>query len=188
MQYKLIDTVIVVACQNSSSEIVVNKRPISDRDHCTYRRSVMPAPMALTEPRLPEENNQDDGDDFSTIRNQAEYLSDEEAERGVGEGDYSSRMEEIFSESGDGVEDLGRRSDADDDDDDEGFVYTGQDAEKALGGYREQLRDVLGAEVDESESEDERLIERSLLQNEEDVYTPENSELVSTSSKVHCPR
>ena len=62
-------------------------------------------------------------------------------------GDYAKRLEEVLSESdGDGG---GGHGDDDDDDDDEGFVYEGKDAEP-VGTYRDQLREVLSDEDDES--------------------------------------
>ncbi|KAF5393318.1 hypothetical protein D9757_000645 [Collybiopsis confluens] len=65
-----------------------------------------------------------------------------------GGGDYSTRMEELFAD-----EDSTTKSDIDSDDE-EGFLYTGNDAELSTG-YRDQLRDVLeddsSAEIDEVE-------------------------------------
>jgi vacuolar protein sorting-associated protein 8 len=90
---------------------------------------------------------EDDG--TSTLHQPTLNLSDDEPEGEEDDfeyrGDYSSRMEELM-----------------DDDDEEGFVYTGIDVQQPSGGYRDQLRDVLGAEHDEDETE-EYEVESSLL-------------------------
>ncbi|KAI0373910.1 hypothetical protein BV20DRAFT_1049354 [Pilatotrama ljubarskyi] len=73
-----------------------------------------------------------------------------------GAGDYSARFEELMSDGEDG--------DANDDNDDEdegGFVYSGVDADPT-GGYREQLREVLGPDHEEDELEEQE-VERSLV-------------------------
>lgn len=72
-------------------------------------------------------------------------------------GDYSTRMEELFE---DGEDDEGAHED--DEDDEEGFLYTGVDADESTGDYRSQLRDVLGPDMEEDETE-ELEVERSLL-------------------------
>jgi hypothetical protein len=77
------------------------------------------------------------------------------------EGDYSTRMEELFDE---GESDM---PGDDEDDPEEAFVYTGIDAEEALGGYRDQLRDVLEAEHEDDEVVEEIEVEISLLHNDE---------------------
>lgn len=69
-------------------------------------------------------------------------------------GDYSSRMEELFDDED--------NSEAhEDDEDEEGFLYTGVDANESSGDYRSQLRDILGPEHEEEDEELE--VERSLL-------------------------
>ncbi|KAI0775842.1 Golgi CORVET complex core vacuolar protein 8-domain-containing protein [Trametes elegans] len=81
---------------------------------------------------------------------------------GVGVGDYSTRLEELMSDGEDGE---GHRNGAEEDDEDDeegGFLYSGVDADPT-GGYREQLRDVLGPEHEEDELEDEQEVERSLV-------------------------
>jgi hypothetical protein len=60
-------------------------------------------------------------------------------------GDYSSNMDEIL---GEGPGDTPNGAD----DDEEMFVYEGVDAEPA-GAYRDQLRDVLGADLEDDELE-----------------------------------
>jgi vacuolar protein sorting-associated protein 8 len=74
-----------------------------------------------------------------------------------GEGDYSTRMEELLS----GDESDKEENAMNDSDSDEGFVYDGADAEKEATGYRQQLRDVLGSDHDEEEEEAE--VEKSLV-------------------------
>ena len=96
------------------------------------------------------------------------------------EGDYSKHMEDIFSDDEQDEEEIARRralnaraglSDSDEDVE-ESFVYEGRDAEK-VGGYRDQLKDVLGEDVspdegDDNESEELRIVENSLIHDEED--------------------
>ncbi|KAH9948952.1 hypothetical protein B0H21DRAFT_196377 [Amylocystis lapponica] len=112
------------------------------------------------------EPNADDGRvatrgsvDFSDYDSEGEDVQADHA------GDYSTRFEELMSDGEDREGSDGSLHDKDDDDE-EGFVYDGADAEPT-GGYREQLRDVLGAEHEEdglSEAE----VERSLLQDSEE--------------------
>ena len=68
------------------------------------------------------------------------------------EADYNTRMDEIFSDSGDSNVNNDSMNDAvgeeEEEEEEEGFVYTGKDAEPPSGGYREQLRDVLDEEID----------------------------------------
>lgn len=71
-------------------------------------------------------------------------IEDEESFQYPQEGDYSSRMDDILSDS-EGEEGAGS------DGSEEGFFYNGQDA--STGGYREQLSLVLGEEVDDLETE-----------------------------------
>jgi hypothetical protein len=58
--------------------------------------------------------------------------------------DYSARMEELLSEPED---------EEDEDDPDSEFVYTGVDAEVSSANYRDQLRDVLGPEHEDTDRE-----------------------------------
>jgi vacuolar protein sorting-associated protein 8 len=76
-------------------------------------------------------------------------------------GDYSTRMEELFEKEDDGD------TRQDEEDDEEGFVYSGIDADESNGDYGSQLRDVLGLEHEEGYTEDLQ-VERSLLYKEED--------------------
>lgn len=69
-------------------------------------------------------------------------------------GDYSTRMEELFEDGEDDAEAH------EDDEDEEGFLYTGVDANESTGDYRSQLRDVLEHDLEEDE---ELEVERSLL-------------------------
>jgi len=65
-------------------------------------------------------------------------------------------MEELFD---DGEDDSEARED---DEEEEGFLYTGVDADESSGDYRSQLREVLGPDLEEDETE-ELEVERSLL-------------------------
>lgn len=76
-------------------------------------------------------------------------------------GDYSTRMEELFEEEDDGD------AHQDEEEDEEGFVYSGVDADESNGDYRSQLRDVLGLEHEEGYTEDLE-VESPLLHKEED--------------------
>lgn len=99
------------------------------------------------------------GDEFHFSDNEGE--SDDAPDDAV--GDYSTRFDELMS---DGEEDGGRGhgegADEDEDEDEGGFVYSGVDADPT-GGYREQLRDVLGPDHEEDELEEEQEVERSLV-------------------------
>lgn len=81
-----------------------------------------------------------------------------EEEEDTHQGDYSTRMEELFDDGDDDEV-------ADEDEEDEGgFVYTGQDADESPGDYRSQLRDVLGPDAEDEDEEAEELeVENSLL-------------------------
>ena len=96
-------------------------------------------------------------------------LGDEDGAAEAHPGDYSSRMEELFDDDED--EDLrpGHTNGAhlSDDDEDEPFVYDGVDAEPRVTSYRDQLRDVLDDDAEESGSS-EREVEHSLLQDVEE--------------------
>ncbi|KAI0744036.1 hypothetical protein C8Q80DRAFT_1184629 [Daedaleopsis nitida] len=102
------------------------------------------------------------GDEYHFSDNEDE--SDDAPDDGL--GDYSARFDELMS---DGEEEEGRghgegadEDDEDDEDDEGGFVYSGVDADPT-GGYREQLRDVLGPDHEEDELEEEQEVERSLV-------------------------
>ncbi|KAI0929914.1 hypothetical protein AcV5_006753 [Taiwanofungus camphoratus] len=92
-------------------------------------------------------------------------ISDTEGEDSQGDhsGDYSTRFEELMSDSENGSDGHDQDEDQDEDkgEEEEGFLYNGIDAGPA-GGYREQLRDVLGPDHEEDEL-DEREVEKSLL-------------------------
>ena len=100
------------------------------------------------------------------------FSEHDEDEEDTHEGDYSTRMEELFDDENEG------EAGDEDEEDEEGFVYTGQDADESTGDYRAQLRDVLGPDAEEEEeSETEELeVERSLLHDRDVV---ENSEFGS---------
>lgn len=103
-----------------------------------------------------------------------------------GLGDYSAQFEELMS---DGEDEGGHGGDDDDDEDDnggeEGFVYSGVDADPT-GGYREQLRDVLGPDHEEDELVEEQEVEHSLVheveENEKFAATIEDEARVSSTS------
>lgn len=128
-----------------------------------------------------------EGQDVPTSHTQAQSHGDMDMNPEAGpedgelelEGDYSKHMEDIFSDDENEEETVRRRalnaraglSDSEDDAE-ESFVYDGRDAEK-VGGYRDQLKDVLGedASLDEGEddeSEELRIVENSLIQEDED--------------------
>lgn len=79
-------------------------------------------------------------------------------------GDYSTRLEELMSDTEDGPTSH-EGGEGERDDDEEAFVYSGVDSAPS-GGYREQLRDVLGPDHEEDEL-DEREVEQSLLHDAE---------------------
>ncbi|KAH9935787.1 Golgi CORVET complex core vacuolar protein 8-domain-containing protein [Fomitopsis serialis] len=81
-------------------------------------------------------------------------------------GDYSARLEELMSDTEEGSDGHPHDDEHGDEDDEEGFVYSGMDAVPS-GGYREQLRDVLGHDHEEDEL-DEREVERSLVHDVEE--------------------
>jgi vacuolar protein sorting-associated protein 8 len=95
-------------------------------------------------------------DGASTIRQPSLNIPDNDGEDESHQGDYSSRLEEL----------LGDGSDIQDDESDgEDFLYTGVDTDVVSGGYREQLRDVLGEHGDDDAYENE--VENSLLHHDE---------------------
>ncbi|KAH9929603.1 Golgi CORVET complex core vacuolar protein 8-domain-containing protein [Epithele typhae] len=102
-------------------------------------------------------------------------------------GDYSARFEELMSDGDNGGE---QGEDDADDDEEEGFVYDGVDADPT-GGYREQLRQVLGADHEEDELEEEQEVERSLVhevaENEKFAATIEDEAALGNGSPLRSP-
>ena len=100
-----------------------------------------------------------------------------------GLGDYSARFDELMSDGED------HPDEDDEDDEEEAFIYDGVDADPT-GGYREQLRDVLGPDHEEDELEEEQEVERSLVhevaENEKFAATIEDEAGVSYSA--YMPR
>jgi vacuolar protein sorting-associated protein 8 len=118
-------------------------------------------------------NGQNFDEERGHTRNPSFGLSDHDGEENEDDdnaGDYSSRMEELFEEDDD--------EEAHEDDEDEGFVYTGMDADNSAGDYRSQLRDVLGPELEEEYTE-ELEVERSLLhdENEKVAFSTDNPQV-----------
>ncbi|KAJ3735742.1 Golgi CORVET complex core vacuolar protein 8-domain-containing protein [Lentinula guzmanii] len=95
-------------------------------------------------------------------------------------GDYSTRMEELFA---DDVHDLNSHVE-DDSEDDEGFLYTGNDADLSTS-YRDQLRDVLEGDSDAEIHE----VEKSLIEDNSAEETAsegeENDPLEVLSDQTH---
>ncbi|KAI0633251.1 Golgi CORVET complex core vacuolar protein 8-domain-containing protein [Trametes polyzona] len=87
------------------------------------------------------------------------HFSDSEGSESpdAGAGDYSTRLEELMSDGEDG----GANND-EDDDEEGGFIYSGVDSDPT-GGYRDQLRAVLGPDHEEDELGEEEEVERSLV-------------------------
>ena len=75
-------------------------------------------------------------------------------------GDYSQRMEELFNDTDDESKDDGEDELTDEE---EGFLYTGMDAEDSSVGYRQQLRDVLEQNEDEEYNSNADEVEHSLV-------------------------
>ncbi|KDR75859.1 hypothetical protein GALMADRAFT_509680 [Galerina marginata CBS 339.88] len=72
-------------------------------------------------------------------------------------GDYSSHMEELFE-----GEDVDSTTQEDESDDEEGFLYSGIDAETPTS-YKAQMRDLLGQDHEDDESQADVLeVEKSL--------------------------
>lgn len=97
-----------------------------------------------------------DGDDFSTIRNRVRSSSGSvngnvPDEDWTAHGDYSSHMEEILGDDNDSED--GASAGLGDEGEDEGFLYTGKDAEFPAGGYQDQIRDVLDGDLSGDEGE-----------------------------------
>lgn len=88
------------------------------------------------------------------------------------EGDYSTRFEELMSDDEDENKNVPTRLSHNKEaaDEDEGFFYTGRDSQPS-GTYREQLRDVLGADVEDDELEEQE-VESSLVHSvhEKEIY------------------
>ncbi|KAF5386226.1 hypothetical protein D9615_002235 [Tricholomella constricta] len=103
----------------------------------------------------------------STIRQSSpdffDHISDSNAEEH--EGDYSTRMEELFD---DGEDEPVGYEEIEEDNSEEGFLYTGIDAQDVPTGYTDQLRDVLGTEFTDDELEAHE-VERSLVLDENDT-------------------
>ena len=90
-------------------------------------------------------------------------------------GDYSTRLEELLSDE------EGEHAGSEEEEEEGGFVYEGVDAEP-VGGYREQLRDVLGAEHEEDELEsitDRRSLLKAVEENERFAASMEDEAAVS---------
>ncbi|KAG5650521.1 hypothetical protein H0H81_011939 [Sphagnurus paluster] len=104
-------------------------------------------------PQAPDVNG------ISTVRQPSPEFSDHASDFNTEEhpGDYSTRMEELFADGEEDVVEL-----EDEDEDEEGFLYTGIDAADTPVGYKDQLRDVLGAELTDDEM-DAHEVERSLV-------------------------
>jgi hypothetical protein len=127
-------------------------------------------------------NGQNVDEERGHTRNPSSGLSDhdgEENEDADNAGDYSTRMEELFEEDDD--------EDAHEDDEDEGFIYTGMDADNSAGDYRSQLRDVLGPELEEEYTE-ELEVERSLLheENEKVAFSTDNPQVCVWRATLQC--
>jgi len=71
-------------------------------------------------------------------------------------GDYSARMDDLFS----GFDDVASEANDEEEDADSDFVYTGEDAAETSAAYRDRLRDALGSDHD---PEEETEIERSSI-------------------------
>ena len=94
-------------------------------------------------------------------------------------GNYSSRMEELFSDEEEEHFDL---NGALSDDDEEGFVYDGQDAEPRKG-YREQMQEILSVNGEGSnDAEDEAVVERSIVH--DDRASSEDSKVRVYESEI----
>ncbi|KAL5523736.1 hypothetical protein ACEPAG_7909 [Sanghuangporus baumii] len=113
----------------------------------------MSAASFLDELEDPGANHSVEEDDYATIRNISRHSpSDEDLQDGDEQENYSSRMDDIFSEDGSDNRDTwdgGNRNrdsageEEEEEEEEERFIYTGKDADLASGGYHEQLKDVL---------------------------------------------
>ena len=70
--------------------------------------------------------------------------------------DYSTRMKELFADEEEHAEEQH------DSDNEEGFFYAGADANVSVG-YRDRLRDVLGADHEDEDDTEAHEVERSLI-------------------------
>ena len=126
-----------------------------------------------------------DDEDYSTIRNgrrkgKEPSANDEDAIDGG--RDYAAHMDEIFSDDEDDkatLHESDERQESAESDDDEGFVYTGVDAEPSASGYRAQLADVLDGE---QLSSDEESTEAAPDHSVTDVASPRSGETHSLTS------
>lgn len=107
--------------------------------------------------------------------------SDEEHEDHV--GDYSTRMDEVFDE---GEGDSDALDQEDEEDEEEGFLYTGVDAADVSTGYRDQLRDVLGPELTDDETEAHEVEKSLVVDDTNDVIEFEDEASVSIHLKLVC--
>ncbi|KAG6911131.1 hypothetical protein DXG01_003871 [Tephrocybe rancida] len=105
-----------------------------------------------------------DEDSASTLRQPSPGLSDNAEEH---PGDYSTRMDELFDDGDDEAEPV---ADVDDDEDGEGFVYAGVDAPDIPTGYTDRLRDVLGSELTDDDS-DVLEVEMSSVHDHDDAHS-----------------
>ena len=100
-------------------------------------------------------------DDLSTIRPGSERNNSISQDSDEGEEfdafddskNYSAQMEEIFSDNS-------NSENGTDSEEENGFLYTGKDADESSATYQEQLRDVLDG--DDASVDSEREVERSL--------------------------
>ncbi|THU95630.1 hypothetical protein K435DRAFT_723399 [Dendrothele bispora CBS 962.96] len=101
-------------------------------------------------------------------------------------GDYSTRMEELFEDEEDGPN---AHIDGDDSEDEEGFIYTGADADVSITSYRDQLRDVLGPEHEEEADSvvDAREVEKSLIVEHEEGNESDSDEPLPNADSLSNP-
>jgi hypothetical protein len=113
---------------------------------------------------------------------------DEEDHLDTNDGDYTTRMDELFADERDETTDAATsvpvpRFDGDEgeEEDEEPFVYDGADAPISRATYREQLRDVLededenqadAAKDDDDDELEQREVERSLVHNVDRSHSP----------------
>ena len=101
-----------------------------------------------------------DDDGANTIRQPSLDFSDNEGTDDEHTGDYSTRMEELL---GEGEDESDVQEDDEETDGGGGFLYTGVDAADISAGYRDRLRDVLGADAEQDDETEVHEVERSLL-------------------------
>ncbi len=123
--------------------------------------------LLVTVPRVPDSRpcdllglSMNGTHDAGDISHEELNFSDNEGDDAPdgGLGDYSARFEELMSDG----EDEDGHAGEEDEDEEAGFVYSGVDADPT-GGYREQLREVLGQDHEEDELDEEQEVERSLV-------------------------